>query len=40
MGQTPDLVNVIEQMQVTARKLRNATSAIFTLTREKAEAEE
>lgn len=40
MGQTPDLVNVIEQMRVTAGKLRNATSAIFTLTREKAEAEE
>lgn len=40
MGQAPDLVNVIEQMQVTAGRLRNATSAIFTLARQKAEAEE
>lgn len=35
-----DLHNVIQQMQNTANKLRKATSEIFTLAREKAQAEE
>jgi enoyl-CoA hydratase/carnithine racemase len=35
-----ELTSVTEQMMQTAEKLRNAASAIFTLTREKAEAEE
>lgn len=34
-----ELQSVIEQMQQTAQKLRIATSEIFTLVREKAEAE-
>jgi hypothetical protein len=35
-----ELTKVTEQMLKTTEKLRNATSAIFTLARQKAEAEE
>lgn len=35
-----DLYSVVQQMQQTSQKLRNATSEIFRLAREKAEAEE